>query len=117
MRPFERVKALAAAGAICVSALVGTAASAMTVPTNYEGTYAATSVTTNGNQHTVWLPHLFESVSAYWQFAPDDPEQVFRLDYRETLPTRFVRTQRGFLVQSIQSFADSFIASTSDFRF
>lgn len=42
------------------------------MPTDYEGSYAASSVTTNGNEHTVWLPHLFSGVTAYWQFAPDD---------------------------------------------
>ncbi|WP_299960058.1 VPLPA-CTERM sorting domain-containing protein [uncultured Roseobacter sp.] len=39
--------------------------------TMYEGTYDATSVNTNGNDHTVWLPGLFTGVSAYWQFAPN----------------------------------------------
>lgn len=34
----------------------------------YEGQYDATSVTTNGNDHSVWLPNLFSGVSNYWQF-------------------------------------------------
>ncbi|MFL4468914.1 VPLPA-CTERM sorting domain-containing protein [Tateyamaria armeniaca] len=37
--------------------------------TIYSGSYEATSVTTGGNDHTVWLPGLFSGVGAYWQFA------------------------------------------------
>lgn len=58
---------------IFISAVV-TASSFVTLDsanaaTIYEGQYDATSVTSNGNDHTVWLPNLFSGVSNYWQFA------------------------------------------------
>lgn len=60
------VKSGVMAVALSAAALFGGEAKAATM---YEGVYEATSVTTNGNDHTVWLPGLFSGVDAYWQFA------------------------------------------------
>lgn len=63
-------KSVTAAVGISAAVLCASSAGAVVVsPTDYEGSYAATSVTTGGNQHTVWLPNLFAGVNAYWQFV------------------------------------------------
>ncbi|MGC3936279.1 VPLPA-CTERM sorting domain-containing protein [Roseobacter sp. EG26] len=64
-------------GAVAVAVSAATLFAAdVEAATMYEGTYEATSVTTNGNDHTVWLPGLFSGVNAYWQFVPGPGEFV-----------------------------------------
>ncbi|WP_299782274.1 VPLPA-CTERM sorting domain-containing protein [uncultured Roseobacter sp.] len=65
---FSLIKSGVTAVAISAAVLVSGEADAATM---YEGTYEATSVTTNGNDHTVWLPGLFDGINAYWQFKPN----------------------------------------------
>ncbi|WP_299963275.1 PEP-CTERM sorting domain-containing protein [uncultured Roseobacter sp.] len=65
---FDMMKAGAVAVTLTVGSLFGAEAQAAT---QYEGLYDATSVTTGSNDHSVWLPNLFNGASAYWQFAPD----------------------------------------------
>ncbi|WP_300062274.1 VPLPA-CTERM sorting domain-containing protein [uncultured Roseobacter sp.] len=60
------IKGGVAAAMLSAAALFGADAEAATM---YEGVYDATSVTTGGNDHTVWLPGLFSGVNAYWQFV------------------------------------------------
>jgi hypothetical protein len=67
---FSMIKQSVVAIAIVAATAFGTGA---TAATDYEGVYDATSVNTNGNLHTLWLPDLFSSpsVNAYWQFVPN----------------------------------------------
>lgn len=51
--------------ALSTAVVMGDSAEAATM---YEGSYEATSATTGGNDHTVWLPGLFSGVNNYWQF-------------------------------------------------
>ena len=62
------------AAALCVGILsLGSAHAATQNP----GVYDASSVTTNHNDHTLWLPGVFGSGSNYWQFL--DGASVFEV--------------------------------------
>lgn len=58
---------IAAATMLTASLLAGGAAGASTM---YDGAYDATSVNTNGNLHSIWLPNLISNpYDNYWQFV------------------------------------------------
>ncbi|WP_300032094.1 VPLPA-CTERM sorting domain-containing protein [uncultured Roseobacter sp.] len=86
-------KAGAVAVAVSAMSLFATDADAATA----DG-FAATSVTTGGNDHTVWLPGLIGGVDAYWQFEGGAGSFVTRDDKASaTLDGRIINNKDSML--------------------